>query len=114
MDVWGKWVRSGNVKSLFIKDIPPELGRRLKAASIEGGVSMREMVLVAVGEYLDFRAKKPVMMGVKVNQEREMGNIIVGEGEELIIDMDLRRHGVGFNNAGPKADEVPKGFKKTW
>jgi len=41
------------MKSLFIKNIPPGLGRRLKVASIHDGVSMRDMVLVAVEEYLD-------------------------------------------------------------
>src|SRR3990172_9675312 len=54
------------MKSLFIKNVPSELGRRLKVASIEGGVSMRDMVLVAVEEYLDrmggiIEVKKPIV-----------------------------------------------------
>ena len=77
------------MKSLFIKNVPSELGKRLKVASIEGGISMRDMVLVAVGEYLDrielssMVKKHRKAISVKVNQETKEGQLIVQEDVEF-------------------------------
>ncbi|OHB69264.1 MAG: hypothetical protein A2W23_07600 [Planctomycetes bacterium RBG_16_43_13] len=79
-----------HMKSVFIKDIPMDLGRRLKVAALKDGVSMRDMILAAIGEYLDRRANqegkkfKPVGMPlpspaiIKLIQEREIENILPG------------------------------------
>jgi len=103
------------MKSLFIKNIPSELGRRLKVASIHGEVSIRDMVLVAVEEYLDRRVKKPTLTPIsmplpspaviKLIQERDTGNILPGG----IIETDSIEVNETLENVPPMKIEMEGG-----
>ena len=102
------------MKSLFIKNIPPELGRRLKVASIKTGVTMQEMVLVAIGEYLDRGEFKPIEPGGII----EVDSLDVCELKP--IGLPSERNMSNEDNAeltDDGEDVMPKakgGFKRTW
>lgn len=42
------------MKSIFVKDIPEDLGRRIKISAAEQGVKIRELIIAAVREHLDY------------------------------------------------------------
>jgi len=78
------------MKSLFIKNMPPELGRRLKVVSIHGGVNIRDMVLVAVEEYLDRIEFGSLVKKHYKEISAKKGQLIVQEDVEFKpVDMSL-------------------------
>ena|SRR3990172_1270457 len=123
------------MKSVFIKDIPMDLGRRLKVAALKDGVSMRDMILAAIGEYLDRRGIMKIEAG-----KRGCGMVIPEEYKATIIcdkkvlddldDMENILPDGRIKEGIPKVPEfikptgesddaeldnfTKKGFKRTW